>query len=178
MILRRLRFSRLSIHVGGRQAAHHPQQPTLRPSAPPRPSAIGFFEDKSSPRPRVVPSPGMLSFELTDEQQMLQRTVADWAAREVAPRIRDLDRAHQFDRSLFPKMAALGLIGIPIPAADGGAGMEYICLGLASEALEYVDTSLRVIPVRAHRSARSDTADVGNRRSEGSATWSRRPRAA
>ena len=87
----------------------------------------------------------MLSFELTDEQQMLERTVADWAAREVAPRIRDLDRAHQFDRSLFPKMAALGLLGIPIPATYGGAGMDYICLGLASEALEYVDTSLRVI---------------------------------
>jgi glutaryl-CoA dehydrogenase (non-decarboxylating) len=87
----------------------------------------------------------MLSFELTDEQQMLERTVADWAAQEVAPRIRDLDRAHQFDRSLFPKMAALGLLGIPIPAAYGGVGMDYICLGLASEALEYVDTSLRVI---------------------------------
>ena len=87
----------------------------------------------------------MLSFELTDEQQMLERSVADWAAQEVAPRIRDLDRAHQFDRSLLPKMAALGLLGIPIPAAYGGVGMDYICLGLASEALEFVDTSLRVI---------------------------------
>jgi glutaryl-CoA dehydrogenase (non-decarboxylating) len=87
----------------------------------------------------------MLSLDLTDEQQMLERTVSDWAAQEVAPRIRDLDRAHQFDRSIFPKMAQLGLLGIPIPAEYGGAGMDYICLGLASEALEYVDTSLRVI---------------------------------
>ena len=87
----------------------------------------------------------MLSFELTDEQQMLERSVAEWGAREVAPRIRDLDRAHHFDRNLLPQMASLGLLGICVPEEYGGAGMDYICLGLASEALEYVDTSLRVI---------------------------------
>jgi glutaryl-CoA dehydrogenase (non-decarboxylating) len=87
----------------------------------------------------------MLSFELTDEQQMLERSVAEWGAREVAPRIRDLDRAHRFDRNLLPQMASLGLLGISVPEEYGGAGMDYICLGLASEALEYVDTSLRVI---------------------------------
>jgi glutaryl-CoA dehydrogenase (non-decarboxylating) len=42
-------------------------------------------------------------------------------------------------------MADLGLLGISIPTKYGGAGMDYICLGLASEELEYVDTSLRVI---------------------------------
>ena len=42
-------------------------------------------------------------------------------------------------------MAELGLLGICVPAAYGGAGMDYVCLGLASEELEYVDTSLRVI---------------------------------
>src|SRR5260370_11207524 len=42
-------------------------------------------------------------------------------------------------------MASLGLVGISVPQEYGGAGMDYICLGLASEELEYVDTSLRVI---------------------------------
>ena len=42
-------------------------------------------------------------------------------------------------------MADLGLLGISVPAEYGGAGMDYISLGLASEELEYVDTSLRVI---------------------------------
>ena len=42
-------------------------------------------------------------------------------------------------------MAQLGLLGISVPQEYGGAGMDYICLGLASEELEYVDTSLRVI---------------------------------
>src|SRR6478672_641093 len=87
----------------------------------------------------------MLNFELTEEQRLLERSVREWADREVAPRIRDLDRAHSFDRGVFPQMAELGLMGICIPEQYGGAGMDYICLGLASEELEYVDTSLRVI---------------------------------
>jgi glutaryl-CoA dehydrogenase (non-decarboxylating) len=63
----------------------------------------------------------------------------------VAPRIRALDRAHQFDRGLLSKLAGLGLLGVSVPVAYGGAGMDYVALGLASEELEYVDTSLRVI---------------------------------
>jgi glutaryl-CoA dehydrogenase (non-decarboxylating) len=87
----------------------------------------------------------MLNFELDDEQRLLEQSVREWAGREVAPRIRDLDRAHHFDRALLPQMAELGLLGMSVPAAYGGAGLDYICLGLASEELEYVDTSLRVI---------------------------------
>jgi glutaryl-CoA dehydrogenase (non-decarboxylating) len=87
----------------------------------------------------------MLNFDLTPEQQLLEQSVREWAAREVAPRIHDLDRAHTFDRALLPQMAALGLLGISVPQEYGGAGMDYVSLGLASEELEYVDTSLRVI---------------------------------
>jgi glutaryl-CoA dehydrogenase (non-decarboxylating) len=87
----------------------------------------------------------MLNFELSEEQRLLEQSVREWAGREVAPRIRELDRAHHFDRGLLPQMAELGLLGISVPAKYGGAGMDYVCLGLASEELEYVDTSLRVI---------------------------------
>ena len=87
----------------------------------------------------------MIDFDLTEEQRLLEATVREWAAREIAPRIRELDRAHTFDRSILPQMAELGLLGISVPAEYGGAGMDYIALGLASEELEYVDTSLRVI---------------------------------
>jgi glutaryl-CoA dehydrogenase (non-decarboxylating) len=87
----------------------------------------------------------MIDLELTDEQRLLEQTVREWAAREVAPRIRDLDRAHTFDRAILPRMAALGLLGVSVPVEYGGAGMDYLCLGLVSEELEYVDTSLRVI---------------------------------
>jgi glutaryl-CoA dehydrogenase (non-decarboxylating) len=87
----------------------------------------------------------MLNFDLTEEHRLLEQSVREWAGREVGPRIRELDRAHQFDRNILPQMASLGLLGISVPQEYGGAGMDYICLGIASEELEYVDTSLRVI---------------------------------
>src|SRR5476649_1063380 len=88
----------------------------------------------------------MIDFSLTDEQRLLEQTVREWAGREIAPRIREDDRAHHFDRErVLGGMAKLGLLGISVPQEYGGAGMDYICLGLASEELEYVDTSLRVI---------------------------------
>src|SRR4029078_2214965 len=73
------------------------------------------------------------------------QTVQEWGAREIAPRIKQLDREHRFDRGILPQMADLGLLGICVPGEHGGAGMDYLSLGVASEELEYVDTSLRVI---------------------------------
>jgi glutaryl-CoA dehydrogenase (non-decarboxylating) len=87
----------------------------------------------------------MIDFDLNDEQRLLERSVREWASREVAPRIHDLDRQHRFDPAVFAGMTKLGLLGIAVPQEYGGAGMDYISLGLASEELEYVDTSLRVI---------------------------------
>jgi glutaryl-CoA dehydrogenase (non-decarboxylating) len=87
----------------------------------------------------------MVNLDLTEEQQLLEQSVREWGARAVAPRIHDLDRAHQFDRALLPQMADLGLLGSCIPQKYGGAGMDYVSLGVASEELEYLDTSLRVI---------------------------------
>ena len=87
----------------------------------------------------------MLDFDLTEEQHLLEQTVREWTARAVAPRIKELDREHRFDQSLFPQMAELGLLGASVPTEYGGAGMDYVSLGLISEELEYVDTSLRVI---------------------------------
>ena len=87
----------------------------------------------------------MIDFDLTEEQRLLEQSVREWAGREVAPRIRELDRTHTFDRRLLPQMASLGLLGISVPVEHGGSGMDYLALGLACEELEYVDTSLRVI---------------------------------
>jgi glutaryl-CoA dehydrogenase (non-decarboxylating) len=87
----------------------------------------------------------MINFDLSEEQLLLQHSVREWGAREVAPRIRELDREHRFDPNILPQMAKLGLLGCSVPAAYGGAGMDYISLGLVSEELEYVDTSLRVV---------------------------------
>jgi glutaryl-CoA dehydrogenase (non-decarboxylating) len=86
-----------------------------------------------------------MNFDLTDEQQLIQQSVREWAAREVAPRIRDLDRAHRFDPAVLSGLVSLGVLGLSVPARHGGSGMDYVSLGLACEELEYVDTSLRVV---------------------------------
>ena len=87
-----------------------------------------------------------MDFSLSEEHLLLERSVREWAAKEVAPFIRENDRQHRFDRDrILGGMAHLGLLGVSVPAEYGGAGMDYLCLGLASEELEYVDTSLRVI---------------------------------
>ncbi len=87
----------------------------------------------------------MIDFELNEEQAAVEKMVRDWAAKTVAPRIHDLDRAHKFEPSFLKDMGEMGLLGICIPEQYGGAGMDYVSLGLASEEAEYVDTHLRVI---------------------------------
>ena len=53
-----------------------------------------------------------MNFDLANEHRLLEKSVREWAGREVAPRIRELDRAHRFDRGIFPQMAELGLLGL------------------------------------------------------------------
>jgi alkylation response protein AidB-like acyl-CoA dehydrogenase len=71
--------------------------------------------------------------------------VRDFAAREVLPTIQEQDRAGGMAPSVLPRMGELGILGITTPVQYGGQGMDYISLGLVSEELEAVDTSLRVV---------------------------------
>ncbi|MCA9864095.1 MAG: acyl-CoA dehydrogenase family protein, partial [Thermomicrobiales bacterium] len=85
-----------------------------------------------------------MDFSLTPEQVQLRDTVREFAAREVAPYIREWDANGEFHPEILYKMGELGLLGLPIPEEYGGAGMDYVALALACEELEYVDTFLRV----------------------------------
>lgn len=87
----------------------------------------------------------MIDFELTEDHKALRQTVREFAMKEVAPRIKELDEKQQFDRGILDKMAELGLLGVCIPEEYGGAGFDYISLGLVCEELEAVDTFMRVI---------------------------------
>jgi len=82
---------------------------------------------------------------LSEEHQMVQRMVRDFAAKEVLPTIQEQDRIGGMAPFIIPRMAELGILGITIPVKYGGQGMDYISLGLVSEELEFVDTSLRVV---------------------------------
>lgn len=86
-----------------------------------------------------------MEFEFSDDHRAVQELCRDFAQKNIAPDIRERDRSQQFDPDLLKKMAALNILGICLPEKYGGAGMDYISLGLACEELEYADTSARVI---------------------------------
>ena len=86
----------------------------------------------------------MIDFQLSEEHIALQNTVREFCAGEVAPYIKEWDEKSHFERSVFDKMADLGLLGVCIPEHYGGAGFDYISLGLVCEELEACDTFLRV----------------------------------
>jgi len=86
-----------------------------------------------------------MDFTLTSEHEMVAKMVRDFAEKEVAPVIKEHDREQKHIPWVFKRLGELGLLGICLPCKLGGAGMDYISLGLACEELERVDTSLRVI---------------------------------
>jgi len=86
-----------------------------------------------------------VDFSLSPEQQMTQKMVRDFSQKEIAPIIKEHDRKQEPIPWLLKRMGELGILGLPFPVKYGGAGMDYISLGLACEELEAVDTHLRVI---------------------------------
>lgn len=86
-----------------------------------------------------------MGFLFTEEHEMVRKMVREFAAKEIAPYVKEFDRKQELDPTLLPKMAEQGLLGICIPVRYGGQGMDYISLGIVSEELEYADTSARVV---------------------------------
>ena len=86
----------------------------------------------------------MINFQLTDDHEALVQTVREFARKEVAPYIKEWDEKQESHPEIFKKMAELNLLGVCIPEQFGGAGFDYISLGLVCEELEAVDTFLRV----------------------------------
>jgi glutaryl-CoA dehydrogenase (non-decarboxylating) len=87
----------------------------------------------------------MIDFEFTEDHKALVQTVREFAQKEVAPFIKEWDEKQHFERSVLNKMGDLNLLGVCIPEEYGGAGFDYISLGLVCEELEAVDTFMRVV---------------------------------
>jgi short/branched chain acyl-CoA dehydrogenase len=92
-----------------------------------------------------------VNFELTDEQELVRRTVRDFAVSRVAPVAEELDREERFPYELVAELAELGLMGIPIPEEYGGAGADTLSYAIAIEELTRIDSSV-AITVAAHTS--------------------------
>src|SRR5204862_6407859 len=85
----------------------------------------------------------MIELQLTDDHEALVQTVREFAQKEVAPYIKEWDEKQEAQPEIFKKMAELNLLGVCIPEEYGGAGFDYISLGLVCEELEAVDTFMR-----------------------------------
>jgi acyl-CoA dehydrogenase len=85
-----------------------------------------------------------VSWPLTDEERLLRDTAREFAQREVAPTAIERDADERFDRSIFGRMAELGLTGAPLPESAGGAGVSYLGWTLVMEELGAADMSTAV----------------------------------
>ena len=81
--------------------------------------------------------------QLTDEERMVRDTARDYAQDKLMPRIRSAYREERFDREIMTEMGALGLLGPTVPETYGGAGLGYVCYGLAAREVERVDSGYR-----------------------------------
>lgn len=95
-----------------------------------------------------------MRFQLTEEHEMIRKMVRDFAENEVAPTAAERDEQEIFDRSIFDKMAELGLTGIPWPEKYGGIGSDFLAYAIAVEELSRVDASAGVL-ISAHTSLAS-----------------------
>jgi alkylation response protein AidB-like acyl-CoA dehydrogenase len=93
-----------------------------------------------------------MDFELTADQREIQTLARDLADAEIAPNAAAWDRDHRFPDELYPKLAALGLMGVCIPEEYGGAGADFLSYILVLEELSRADASVGVT-VAVHTSA-------------------------
>ena len=82
-----------------------------------------------------------LNFDLTEEQNLTRQAVRDFAEKEIAPLVQELDEKEEFSVELTQKMGELGLLGCFVPEKYGGSNMGYISYIIAVEELARVDGS-------------------------------------
>lgn len=90
-----------------------------------------------------------MTFRLSEEQELLRRSVREFAESEIRPRVMEWDNAQHFPHELLPKLAELGLMGIQFPEALGGAAMSAVDYCICIEELARVDPSIS-LSVAAH----------------------------
>jgi len=86
--------------------------------------------------------PLVLDDMLTDEERLVRDSIRRFCQEDLQPRVLEAFREEKVDRSLFPRMGELGLLGSTIDGY-GCAGLNYVCYGLAAREVERVDSGYR-----------------------------------
>jgi butyryl-CoA dehydrogenase len=103
-----------------------------------------------------------MHLELTDAQKAYGNQVAAFAAAHVAPAAADIDERGTFPLALVKEAAKLGLMGVTIPEASGGAGRDYVSYAVAIEALARASAVLAVIAAVNNSLVAEPIAEFGN----------------
>jgi short/branched chain acyl-CoA dehydrogenase len=82
-----------------------------------------------------------MDFSLSMEQEILRKSVREFAEKEIKPLARELDEAEEFSYDTMKKMAELGLFGMFVGEKYGGQGMDYVSYIIATEEIARVDGS-------------------------------------
>ena len=86
-----------------------------------------------------------MDLQLTDEQRAIQETVREFVDRRVMPVAQQNDINHHLDMGIIEGMAELGILGAPIPAEYGGAGLDYVSEALVCEEIERGEAAFRTL---------------------------------
>jgi short/branched chain acyl-CoA dehydrogenase len=86
----------------------------------------------------------MIDCRLSEDQETLRKTVAEFAREEVAPTIGEFYERAEFPYEIVAKMGRMGLFGLPFPEEVGGMGGDYFALCVALEELARVDSSVAI----------------------------------
>ena len=89
----------------------------------------------------MIHLPG-LTFDHGEDIAALRESIAQFAAKEIAPRAAELDRNDQFPMDLWKKMGDLGVLGVTVKEADGGIGMGYLAHIIAMEEISRASASV------------------------------------
>jgi glutaryl-CoA dehydrogenase len=85
----------------------------------------------------------LLDDQLDETERLVRDSARAYAQEKLAPRVRDAFAREHTDPAIFREMGNLGLLGVTIPAAYGGAGLGYVAYGLAAREVERVDSGYR-----------------------------------
>ncbi|MEN8261477.1 MAG: isovaleryl-CoA dehydrogenase [Pseudomonadota bacterium] len=84
----------------------------------------------------------LLDFGLGETADMLRRSVATFARKEIAPLAKETDRSNEFPNALWHKFGEIGLLGITVSEEHGGAGMGYLEHVIAMEEISRASASI------------------------------------
>ncbi|UTR12915.1 acyl-CoA dehydrogenase family protein [Evansella sp. LMS18] len=84
-----------------------------------------------------------MNFNFTEEQEMVRKMVRSFVDKEIMPHIGEWDAKSHFESGVMDRLAELDLMGVCIPEAYGGSGMDYNTLAIVCEELERGDTAFR-----------------------------------